>query len=355
MKNNEVKFLNENLYQFRKEKGISQEELGNMIGVSRQAVYKWESGERMPDINNLNSLCQVFDKTIEDFITGADALLKIDKIEEKVTQKKRKMPKILLIILLIVCVAYIFTVIFKFIFFDIMLIKANKYQNSNNYSYRQKTNMYDIEYFDSKTNEIAIGDHTIIEQVHYIDGLQVINAYPEGGNILGKTEEVSTTWNYLYAENRSYYVITKNVFSGEEDYSYSIGFDMRKMSPYEQFEYYAKSFYSIKNILNPFYFTKIDFNNKDLVFEKNEKKGELSDSTYLKKIIYVDMKTGLISKIEDYEQNKLKYLYTFYDYELDKNIYENLDLTEEDKNKITADENNSWAPVVWSGDEQMYP
>ena len=34
----------ERLYQLRRERGISQEELANIIGVSRQAVQKWESG-----------------------------------------------------------------------------------------------------------------------------------------------------------------------------------------------------------------------------------------------------------------------------------------------------------------------
>lgn len=34
----------ERLYQLRREHGISQEELANIIGVSRQAVQKWESG-----------------------------------------------------------------------------------------------------------------------------------------------------------------------------------------------------------------------------------------------------------------------------------------------------------------------
>ena len=32
------------LYQLRRERGISQEELANAVGVSRQAVQKWESG-----------------------------------------------------------------------------------------------------------------------------------------------------------------------------------------------------------------------------------------------------------------------------------------------------------------------
>lgn len=349
MKNSEVKFLNENLYQFRKEKGISQEELGNLVGVSRQAVYKWESGERMPDINNLNALCEVFDKNIEDFIEGADALLKLNKVGDITIKDKNKNLKIFIRILIIILFIYMFTVIFKFIFFDIMLFKANRYKDSNNYSYREKVNMYDVEHYDSETNGTAIDDYMEVEMVDYVDGLQVESCYPNGGIFYGESGRysTSTTWNYLYVENRAYYTLVKNAFNGEEFYFYGIGFDRRKKSPYELFEYYAKEFYNVKNILNPFYFIKIDFNNKDLIFEENEKKGELSDSTYLKKIVYVDYETGLISKVEQYEQNELKFLYTFYNYEFDKNVYEKLDITEEDKNKITADKNNEWQPSVY--------
>ena len=36
------------LYRLRKERGISQEELADIVGVSRQAVQKWESGASQP-------------------------------------------------------------------------------------------------------------------------------------------------------------------------------------------------------------------------------------------------------------------------------------------------------------------
>lgn len=43
----------ERLLQFRRQKGVSQEALAERMGVSRQAVSKWESGLANPDINNL--------------------------------------------------------------------------------------------------------------------------------------------------------------------------------------------------------------------------------------------------------------------------------------------------------------
>lgn len=67
--------LNKNLKVLRKEKGISLEELAEKIGVSRQAVSKWESGDTTPDIYNCMSLANFFGITIDELV-GIDELKK---------------------------------------------------------------------------------------------------------------------------------------------------------------------------------------------------------------------------------------------------------------------------------------
>lgn len=42
--------LNDNLMQLRKMKCLSQEDLAEKLGVSRQTLSKWETGESLPDI-----------------------------------------------------------------------------------------------------------------------------------------------------------------------------------------------------------------------------------------------------------------------------------------------------------------
>ena len=54
-------FLNEELYKFRKLKGLSQEELAAQIGVSRQIVSHWENGTNTPDLENLLKICKVLE------------------------------------------------------------------------------------------------------------------------------------------------------------------------------------------------------------------------------------------------------------------------------------------------------
>lgn len=64
----------ERLYQLRKERGLSQEELANQVGVSRQAVQKWESGAAQPTLDKLTALAQYFGVTLDFLVTGAEAV-----------------------------------------------------------------------------------------------------------------------------------------------------------------------------------------------------------------------------------------------------------------------------------------
>ena len=47
------RMLGETIYRLRKEKGLSQDELGKLVGVSNKAVSKWETYEANPDITLL--------------------------------------------------------------------------------------------------------------------------------------------------------------------------------------------------------------------------------------------------------------------------------------------------------------
>lgn len=62
--------LQTRLYELRKQAGLSQEELAQVVGVSRQAVQKWESGASRPDIENLLVLADYFGVTLDDLVRG---------------------------------------------------------------------------------------------------------------------------------------------------------------------------------------------------------------------------------------------------------------------------------------------
>lgn len=65
--------LQTRLFELRRQAGLSQEELASVVGVSRQAVQKWESGASRPDIDRLILLADYFGVTLDDLVRGIDA------------------------------------------------------------------------------------------------------------------------------------------------------------------------------------------------------------------------------------------------------------------------------------------
>ncbi len=60
--------FSENLIQLRKLNQMTQEELAEKVGVSRQAVAKWESGESIPDIEKSRLLAETFGVSLDDLV-----------------------------------------------------------------------------------------------------------------------------------------------------------------------------------------------------------------------------------------------------------------------------------------------
>ena len=74
------------LYQYRRKSGLSQEELAAKLGVSRQAVSKWERAEAAPDTDNLIKLSKIYGVTLDELInTDPDVSPK-----EKIVKKSEK-------------------------------------------------------------------------------------------------------------------------------------------------------------------------------------------------------------------------------------------------------------------------
>ena len=58
----------------RKEKGLTQEDLANAMGVSPQAVSKWENDQTCPDISALPKLAQLLEVSVDELLSGKEAL-----------------------------------------------------------------------------------------------------------------------------------------------------------------------------------------------------------------------------------------------------------------------------------------
>lgn len=60
--------LSDNLLWLRKYRRLNQEQVAGEIGVSRQALSKWETGESAPDIENCVALAAFYDVTLDDLV-----------------------------------------------------------------------------------------------------------------------------------------------------------------------------------------------------------------------------------------------------------------------------------------------
>ena len=58
--------FNENLIRLRKINQMTQEDIAEAVGVSRQAVAKWESGETIPDLEKCKLLAELFGVSLDD-------------------------------------------------------------------------------------------------------------------------------------------------------------------------------------------------------------------------------------------------------------------------------------------------
>lgn len=75
------------LIELRRRKGLSQEELADILGVSRQAVSKWERTEASPDTDNLIALAKFYNISLDELLdtgTPVDEILKDNKEEKEV-------------------------------------------------------------------------------------------------------------------------------------------------------------------------------------------------------------------------------------------------------------------------------
>ena len=93
--------FNNKLYELRKQKGFSQEELASRLNVSRQTVSKWELGESSPDMEKLVAMSDLFGITLDELVLdkaparleSASAPAKSDiagEIKEKVLTEDNK-------------------------------------------------------------------------------------------------------------------------------------------------------------------------------------------------------------------------------------------------------------------------
>jgi len=110
----------------RRTKGMSQEQLADAIGVSRQAVSKWESEQAMPDLEKIVIMSEVFDVTTDYLLKGIEPVAETshmtvgDVLDQKIlTEKNGKRAKSLVRYALYVLGAFLAVDVIAFIIYII--------------------------------------------------------------------------------------------------------------------------------------------------------------------------------------------------------------------------------------------
>lgn len=100
------------LREMRKEKGLTQEQLAEKLGVSNRSVSRWENGRNMPDFDLVTEMAHIYEISIEEILSGErkndmidrekeEAMVKVSKYEADEKMRFAKRLRMLLIIALI--------------------------------------------------------------------------------------------------------------------------------------------------------------------------------------------------------------------------------------------------------------
>lgn len=127
--------FSDNLIKLRKGKGWSQEDLAEKLGISRQAISKWEVGTSKPDIDNIIKISKLFEVSIDELVNNE--IVRTEAISINVKKKSKK--DILLVwlrrILIVLIIIYFINVIYKFAMLFTITQAELKYKELDNYHY----------------------------------------------------------------------------------------------------------------------------------------------------------------------------------------------------------------------------
>ena len=87
------------IYQKRKARGLTQDELGRRLGVTNKAVSKWEVGETLPDVTIIRKLAEELGVSVDELLTQTD-----------VKEEQRKVSKVNKLLLTLVVVLSVLTI-----------------------------------------------------------------------------------------------------------------------------------------------------------------------------------------------------------------------------------------------------
>jgi len=100
--------FSEKLTELRKKEGLSQEELGYRLNVTRQTVSKWELGQTTPEMDKILELSKIFNVSTDELIGSVETEYNSNPVKEEKTVDKDKKKRIIIIAVVAVVVVALF-------------------------------------------------------------------------------------------------------------------------------------------------------------------------------------------------------------------------------------------------------
>ena len=173
--------FNEKILELRKQKGWSQEELGEKINVSRQTISKYETGQSSPEMEKLLEISKVFNISIDELVGK----------ETKTFAEVKKHNSKKWLVLLFVIIIFILIFLYKAISFTIIYLRANSFSENNYYMGEYLSNESDNMTIVIKTTKIdnKIKIETITDSFERPDMIEYIEINEKKAYLLSYNKE----------------------------------------------------------------------------------------------------------------------------------------------------------------------
>ena len=224
--------LSEKLYECRKNKSWSQEELAEKLDVSRQTISKWESGKAIPELDKLIKLSELYNVKIDDLVKEnieLDSLAIETEVEKKEGKKisKTKNKNIIFKVIFIIVLIYLLICLYKFIVLFRFYKIADSFSEENYW-------MHETMEFDGKegmdVSTTKIGNKIIIETSNPYAGENTI--LNENGEVMPYDiefidQEKEVCYKLIYDEETKMYEYwnRRKDATNEEEYKDILGID----------------------------------------------------------------------------------------------------------------------------------
>ncbi len=114
--------IGKKIMELRKQKGLSQEELAEKVGVARQTISKWELGETSPDLKQSKELSQIFNVSLDELVDN--------DIKSILVEKTSNTEKLAGLILKLIKFIIVFVIILPILLIVLKVIVKNYRENS---------------------------------------------------------------------------------------------------------------------------------------------------------------------------------------------------------------------------------